>query len=546
MQKAAEDSFLPFSATRRLWAPLSVADARRPLRALQASLHTLSSRTHQLGARLPAYFLTLSGTIPESLAVEIPPMWPVEYPLSGTFQNAFSLRCSGRRLSFEKAEEFWEDPGLTLEEQTELHSFSWLGILAMIGDTPQRCLARALISDWMERFSRISSPAWRPDVIGWRLSVWIQAYNFLAKTAGKDFRHAFLKHLSRQYRYLRRLTDLETARLSDWPAVNGIFQATIALHGGNSPYLEKAVSHFSHALETQFSLEESYPWELLEALRLLLDIRSALGWASVPSSEAIDNTLRQLAARLRILTHPDGGLSLLGSRCLPRKEMLELALTRVPGLMHHTMVARPMPKFLAFKTADYALFAEKEAFSPSLKAPFSPMNLEYSKRNTRLLLRTEVQILNDSFHGAPYGCATSVRIFPHLEMKSDTTHCWIRGVAHWHLEGEPFRLSRRLLLDTEEQILCGEETLFSPLGFSTALLFTFLDRGALRLQGTQLSCALPEQQTWCFSFSENFCAELRPGPSLLMEGTPIATKILALHFPWDAETSLLHWGLRTS
>jgi hypothetical protein len=441
-------------------------------------------------------------------------------------------------------EAFWDFTSLTEEESAELHSFSWLSVLMTIGDVPQRLQARALVRHWMAHLSRISPLAWRPDVLGKRLSAWVQAYSFVAKTADQNFHQSFLKNLAKQYRYLRRVTSLTVENPANLHAIKGLFETTIAFYGESSPFLIKALGDFSQTLENKISFNESYPWELLEALRLLLDIRTLSGRSVLSIPSAFEVTIRQLAAHLQKLQHPDGGLSLLGSGCLPRKDILQLALSRAPNLPSWRGAPSPTLRFFVVKTEEQALFVEREAFSPSLKVPFSPINAEYSCQSRRLLLRTQVQVFNDSFHGHSYRPVASFRAIPHLEMKGAGTRSWIQGIARWHLEGEPFSLKRCLFLDKEECVLRGEETVFSPLGFSTALLFTFLDEGDFQLQEMQLSWALSDQPQAVFSFSPGFCAELRAGPPLLKEGLPVTTKVLALFCPPEAETSVLRWQLQ--
>ncbi|MDR2412467.1 MAG: hypothetical protein LBD66_02585, partial [Holosporales bacterium] len=466
---------------------------------LHTSWHTFSSHVHRLGARLPIYALTLAGATPKSLKIDVPVLWPTDYRIEDTFQNRFFFLCSGRAHSFAGEEAFWDFTSLTEEESVELHSFSWLGVLMTIGDVPQRLQARALVRHWMAHLSRISPLAWRPDVLGKRLSAWAQAYNFVAKTADQDFHQSFLKNLAKQYRYLRRATSLTAENPANLHAIKGLFETTMALYGEFSPFLAKAFVDFSQTLENKISFNDSYPWELLETLRLLLDIRTLLGREVLSVPSVFETTIRQLATHLQKLQHPDGGLSLLGSGYLPRKDTLQLALSRVANVPSWGGISSPTPSFFVVKTEEQALFVEREAFSPSLKVPFSPMNAEYSYQSRRLLLRTQVQVLNDSFHGHPCRPAASFRAIPHLEMKSTGARSWIQGIARWHLEGEPFSLKRCLFLDTEERILRGEETVFSPLGFSTALLFTFLDEGSFQLQETQLSWALSDQPQAVFS-----------------------------------------------
>ncbi|MDR0407076.1 MAG: hypothetical protein LBH38_03295 [Holosporales bacterium] len=515
-------------------------------RKLYASWHALSARTHHLSARLPAYALTLTGITPKTLKVEIPYTWPTEYTISTIFQNTFVLLCSGRTISLEVPDIFWNTSALTQEESAELHGFSWLSILVTIGDIPQRLLARTLVMHWITHFAKISPLAWRPDVLGKRLSAWINAYNFVAKTADTTFKHIFLKSLAKQYRYLRRLTALDTVHLLDLHAAKGALCATIALYGGAIDFLTKAMADFSRALEKCASFDEGYPWELLEALRLLIDIRTALLWAHRSSTEALDDAIQRIAERLRLLQQADGSLSLLGSGCIPRKDLVALALDRAQLPYLHTPVTLSEPRFLPIKTAKHMVLVEKEAFSPSLKKTFAPLNIEYSHQTERIILGTHMYVVNDTFHGTSYVRTMSARVLPYLEHAQDKTPYWIRGTARWHLEGEPFTLKRHLLLDIEEDILRGEDTFSSPPGFSTSLLFTFLDKGNFLLQETLLSCRLSETKKWSFCFSSGICAELRSGPFILMEGIPIATKVLALYYPQDEETSVLRWGVHVS
>jgi hypothetical protein len=516
-------------------------------RKIYTSLHVFSSKTHRLSARVPAYALTLAGTTPKTLKVEIPQAWPTEYAISEAFQNTFALLCSGRSLCFECPETFWAMSGLTEEEKAELHEFSWLSILVTIGTTPQRLLARNLVFSWIERFSKISPLVWHPNILSKRLSAWVHAYGFVARTADASFRHVFLKSLVKQYRYLRRTTTLDNVQLMDLHLAKGVLCTTVALYGRAGHFLTKTVTDFCLALEKNVSLEDGYPWELLEALRLLIDIRTALGRVhALPPKGLLDEMARCFAERLRLLQQPDSSLSLLGSKYIPKKDIVALALVRAHIPSPHTAVARVAPRFLSIKTANHMILVQKEAFSPSTKKAFSPLNTEYSYQEKRLILGGQIHVMNDAFHGASYTSTTSARVLPLLEMQQDKGKYWIRGLARWHLEGEPFCLKRNLLFVSEDGSLRGEETLSSPPGFSTSLLFTFFDKGEFCLQDACLSCRLSETKEWHFCFSSGICAELRSGPSVLREGLPVATKVLVLYYPTDEETSTLRWGMRVS
>ena len=113
------------------------------------------------------------------------------------------------------------------------HGFSWLRDLRALGTDAARLRARALVGDW------IASPpataiAYRPDVIGARITAWLGHYDFFAATADDAFRQRLMGRLVQDARGLSAALPAEELDARALTALKGLVAAAVALreHAG--------------------------------------------------------------------------------------------------------------------------------------------------------------------------------------------------------------------------------------------------------------------------------------------------------------------------
>lgn len=104
----------------------------------------------------------------------------------------------------------WDDAGKPLLWRFTLHYFEWLPHLAALGEDG-RAAARALVSDWLDRFDRFHPVAWHPYPLSLRLFAWLAFAPWLTEGAEAAFTARFHRALHRQARHLSRVWERDVA-----------------------------------------------------------------------------------------------------------------------------------------------------------------------------------------------------------------------------------------------------------------------------------------------------------------------------------------------
>jgi uncharacterized heparinase superfamily protein len=202
-----------------------------------------------------------------------------------------------------------EDPFLA----AHLHGFAWLRDLRALGGEAARHRGRALIAAWIARHRTWHPFAWRADLLACRIAALLGHFDYFCETADDAFGEAVVDSLARQAHHL----DI------DWlSAAPGIARATAAsgrvlaavAFEGNGPRLAVAIAALTHEITAQVHPDGCHasraPAHQLALLRLLIDCRDALRAGEVAEPEALTDAVARMAATLRLMRHPDGGLAL--------------------------------------------------------------------------------------------------------------------------------------------------------------------------------------------------------------------------------------------
>jgi uncharacterized heparinase superfamily protein len=213
--------------------------------------------------------------------------------------------CDGRSpFEMEPPSEEWAE---------SLFGFGWLRHLRAAESGITRANARALVDEWIT-LQAVGDPiAWRTDVVARRIISWLTQAPLVLHEVDTKFYRRFLRHLTRQVRYLR--GTLGRAR-DGLPRLQGIIALTYAslCMKGQMRNAKSATRRLVHELERQILPDGGHisrnPGVLIELLLDLLPLRQAYASNNIPPPPAVLNAIDRMMPMLRFFRHGDGNFAL--------------------------------------------------------------------------------------------------------------------------------------------------------------------------------------------------------------------------------------------
>lgn len=213
----------------------------------------------------------------------------------------------------------------------EFHRFAWLRDLRAVGTEAARTEARTNLEEWIQRNHKWHPLSWRPDILSERLCNWLTHAEFVSAGADAPFAEIFLESIARQVKHLRRAGRFVGPGLDHLVVLKAQIYAALCLPGG-ARYMPKLVRAIAAASDRQILQDgghvERNGAAQLEALRHLLDIRSALQASKVEVPEALQRAVDRAAPMLRFFRHGDGGLALFNGADEGEPWLIDVVLAR--------------------------------------------------------------------------------------------------------------------------------------------------------------------------------------------------------------------------
>ncbi len=210
------------------------------------------------------------------------------------------------------------------------NGFGWLPDLMALGPGAAP-VARAFVERWLAEDKGWERIAWRPDVIGQRLSHWLAEPALVDLSGSLEIRNRLFISANRQARHLARVLPAGSAGRPLLAAVKGLIYAGIALTGG-SRLLASGLQQLSLALPRQLLIDgghvERSPAVQLAVLRDLVDIRAALHASGRQPPSDLSLAIDAMAPVLRMFQSGDGGLALFNDSNEGMAGAVDLTLLR--------------------------------------------------------------------------------------------------------------------------------------------------------------------------------------------------------------------------
>ena len=257
----------------------------------------------------PLYQLTLAYDRPAQLTVPPQDIWPANAERGMAFSRGY---INAANQMIQCAEPEWAPPGASHNWQYDMHSFSWLRDLKILGGDHARRQARKWVGDWVEQYKHWDAIAWDPIVIGQRLTNWLLLHDFFCASAEDSFRFAVYDSIAQQSCHLLRILP---DGLKGLPLLQAIHGATLAALALQLPPEQQdfILKLYRKELIAQMLSDGGHisrsPAYLLKILQQLIELRSALHHAKIAVPEEVTRAIERGVPLLKFFRHGDHGLA---------------------------------------------------------------------------------------------------------------------------------------------------------------------------------------------------------------------------------------------
>jgi uncharacterized heparinase superfamily protein len=271
----------------------------------------LTAQFYRLTWRTPLHALRLRGRYPlKLLAVPVDPV--VGDGARGAAITAGSLVWNGESVARDAIT--FTEANLSSSFTNYIHQCAWLRDLAAAAPRAQAApIAEALTRKWLASHGeKVSEPAWRPDLWGWRILYWAAHAPLILSSTDLVYRSAVLNGLARGARHLDRTADSAPVGLPRLAAWAGVVAAGLLISGGN-PRRSFGEAGLAKAVATAFTNDGGIicrtPRNQLDAVILLSMLREVYAARRIECPVSITAMLTRAVPALLGVTLGDGGLS---------------------------------------------------------------------------------------------------------------------------------------------------------------------------------------------------------------------------------------------
>lgn len=279
---------------------------------------SVAERLSAIGYGTPLYAVRLKGRYPLKLLASPGDPWAGDVE-AGTAILANCFTHGGHRLEA-RPEDLWEkatgaQPGFT----RWLQGYAWLRDLAALKKSagvkaaPEiGRLAEDVVSAWLARYGGWHAVAWRPDILGARLMMWILHAPLILSSSDMVYRSAVLNSLVRQARHLNRAITFAGPGPGLVTAAVGLTMSGLLIAGGERR-AKRGFITLRRALESQILPDggpaSRNPADAVRMARDLIILKAACGVISATPPDWLQGALDRLVPFIKALSHKDRRLA---------------------------------------------------------------------------------------------------------------------------------------------------------------------------------------------------------------------------------------------
>ncbi|MGH1374926.1 MAG: heparinase II/III family protein [Alphaproteobacteria bacterium] len=272
-------------------------------------IDTLKDKAGQMAYNTLFYDWSLRDAVPDRLVVRPVDPWPGDAQKAKDLLHAAGVE---ERTGPTWHNEWWAPENADQIWQSHMHSFVWLRDLRALDGAIAREQGRLMIESWIEHYPSWNAQSWRADLIAQRLSMWICHYEFFCAHANEDFQDNLLASIVKQAKHLSNTLGAPTG-LNKLNAIKGLLYSGIALEG-HERWIEQALEALENATHKQILSDGGHtsrsPETMLDALEIMVDIRSALKAGAYPVPDFLTDAIVNMSSALRTLRYRDRKLGL--------------------------------------------------------------------------------------------------------------------------------------------------------------------------------------------------------------------------------------------
>ncbi len=292
-----------------------IAVGKRLVRARSGTGQSLSDwltgQFHRLTWRTPLYNLRLRGRYPlKLLAVPNDPL--TGNAVAGQMMQRGVAEWRGELLDLTGVD--FVNDAVSAMFAERLQRFDWLRDLAAAAPRKEVApLAERLTRLWLDAHAeKVTEPAWRPDIWGWRILNWAAHAPLILSSTDLVYRSAVLNGLARGARHLDRNADRAAPGLARIAAWCGVVAAGLLISGGG-PRRGFGEAGLAKALATGMSGDGGVVCRTPQAQADLVLVLSMLAKVyearRMEAPDADGGALSGAVAALQGLVSGDGGLT---------------------------------------------------------------------------------------------------------------------------------------------------------------------------------------------------------------------------------------------
>jgi uncharacterized heparinase superfamily protein len=274
--------------------------------AAAALVRSLSFRFHAS----VLYRWRFAGAIPERLMIA-----PIDLrtadPTAAHDIHAGRWVFGGEGLDIEDFSVFDAEPP-NEEWARQLHAFGWLRHLRASDATVSRERARGLVDEWIRLSGRHDAVAWEPDVAARRLLAWLSQTPLVLEQCDYAFYRRFMRSLTRQTRYLRRVAHDTPPGLPRLRTMIALAAVALSM-SDQARFLKQAARRLDLELVSQILPDGGHvtrnPAVTLDLLIDLLPLRQAFAARGSQPSRILISAIDRMMPMTRFFRQGDGSFA---------------------------------------------------------------------------------------------------------------------------------------------------------------------------------------------------------------------------------------------